>query len=303
MEAISRKYIGGSDAPVIVLGDYFGKKPYQLWLEKTGRVPLPELDTPDIRRGIRQEDVAAAVYEEKTGQKLRRVKRELVHAQFDFMRAHIDREILNEDAVLEIKCPRTMTYRKWQLEGVPAGPQIQGHHYLAVKGKGTIVFAIFCAELDEIMIVPIERDDQLIDLILDVEQQFWSFVEADEFPEIAPPAEISLPAIGGDLVKLETAEWARAASALQAARELKQEAEAIESQAKAQIITLMEDNPIVEGAGLRVYYKDSPGKTTFDSKRLKAENPELWKEYAKAGKPYKSFRPFFLKGGSYDGRE
>jgi predicted phage-related endonuclease len=221
----------------------------------------------------------------------------LVHPAKPFMIAHIDREILGQDAILEIKCPRYPVFRKWQLGGIPEGPQIQGQHYLSVKGKGVIVFAIFCAEIDEMMIVPIERDQQLIDLIEEKEAEFWKQVEAqDPSPFITPPEEVDLPPIGGDLVKLETDSWVKAVSALRDARELREEADAIEAEAKLRIQEIMDENgyEVVEGGGARIYWRWQKGSRRVDSRLLKTKYPDVYSAVLKETKPSRPFRPYFL---------
>jgi len=292
--------IGGSDAPVVVLGDYYDRTAHDLFLEKTGAIPPTNLDSPDIRRGLRQEPIAAKLYEEQSGYKVRRVNQLLRHPEQPFMVAHIDREILGLDgAPLEIKCPRSMVFRRYQLEGIPEGIQIQGQHYLSVKGKGVVVFGIFCAEVDELLIVPVERDQELIDLIEAKEAVFWDRVQAGQWPETAPAEEkIELPPIGGELVKIETEDWFRAAAALHEARSIKADAEALEAEAKNQILVLMGEYDVVEGAGLRVYHREQAGRRSLDKKALQAAHPDIdLTQYEKVGKPFKAFRPYFLEEG------
>ena len=292
-----RTGLGGSDAPVVVLGEYYGKTDHDLFLEKTGAIAPDDYDSPDIRRGLRQEPIAAQVYEEISGYKVRRVKKILRHKERPYILANIDREILGLDgAPLEIKCPRAMTFRKYQMEGIPEGIQIQGAHYLAVKGKGQVIFAIFCAELDEMLIVPVERDQELINLILDKESEFWSYVEAGEFPELPAPKPLDLLPIGGELVKVDTAEWVKAAAAFWTARGIKEEAIALEDEAKAKIIKLMGEHDVVEGAGLRVYHREQAGRKSFDKKALQAAHPEInIDDFYKVGEPFRSFRPYRIK--------
>lgn len=292
-----RKGIGGSDVPVIILGEYFGKTVQDLFFEKTNGSG-ENIDGPDIRRGKRQEPIAAMVYEEITGQKVRRINKVLQHPEHSFMLANIDREIVGEDAILEIKCPRHMTFRKWQREGVPEGPLLQGQHYLAVRGRGKVVFGIFCAEIDEMMIVPIERDNELIDLIINKEGEFWEFVKAKELPREFKPAQIDLPPVGGaDLIKLDTPEWAQATMDLREARELKTEAEAIEATAKAKVQELMGDHAIAEGANCRIYWQTQKGRESFNKKELQKDHPDIYSQYVKQGNPFRVFKPYFLKGG------
>lgn len=296
-----RKGIGGSDSPVVLLGEYFGKTRKDLFLEKTGQVSPEELDkNPDVRRGTRQEPIAAALYQEITGNKVRKVNRILTHPEKPFMLANIDREILGMDgAILEIKCPRAGVFRKWQMEGIPEGPQIQGNHYMAVKRKGLVVFAIFCAELDEMMVVPVERDQELIDYIEDADTNFWNLVEAGEFTEQETQEKLELPPVGGEVITIDHPDWEKAVQSLRTAKELKADAEELEAEAKAKVQSIMEEREadVVQGAGARVYWKWRDGKASVDAKRLQREEPDIYQRYLKRGKPFRVFRPYLdLKG-------
>jgi len=288
-----KKGIGGSDSPVVVLGEYYGKTARDLAIEKLSENVGDDLDNPDIRRGNRQEPIAAKVYEEITGHKVRPVKEILVHPKRSFMIASLDRMIEDLNAPLEIKCPRLLTYRKWKMEGIPEGPQIQGNHYLAVTGKKKIIFGIFCAEVDEMMIVPIERDQNLIDLIEDKEEAFWKLVQRGELPTYEYEAP-KLPAIGGEIIRLGSEKAIEVAQALREAKELQVEAKSLYEQAQKQMIALMGDAQAVQIDNTRIYYREQAGRKSFDKKLLQHEHPEIdLAAYEKQGKPFKVFRPFF----------
>ncbi len=300
-----RTGIGGSDAPICVLGECFGKTIHDLWLEKTGRISPADLDSPDIRRGIRQEPVAVAIYQEKTGHEVVDLKKTIRHPRFDFMVANIDRLIKPGDDVLEIKCPRLMVFRRWQLEGIPEYVQIQGQHYCEVLNSKRVVFGVFCAELDELLCVPVERDNDLISMIVDKETRFWNMVKADIDPGEPIPDHSNiptLPPIGGELVRIETEEWRKAAFALQEAKELKSEADALEEDAKERIRTLMADSGVAEGWGLRAYNREQAGRTTYDMKMFQKMNPHFdLSPYRKQGAPFRTLKTYFLKGATTNG--
>lgn len=290
--------LGGSDAPIVVLGEHYGRTAYDLWLEKTGQRPAPDLDSPDIRRGKRQEPVAAMVFEEVTGLKVQPAPAMIRHPTRPYMIAHMDRIILPDEDVLEIKCPRMMTYRKYQLEGIPAGIQLQGQHMLAIKTEAKrVVFGIYTAEIDEIMVVPIDRDEALIEMIQEAEGRFWERVEAREWPEPLPVVQsLALPKIGGELYRIEDSAWAKAAEAYYVSKAIQTEAEALVAASKDRLIDLMGEHDVVEGHGLRVYHRESAGRSSFDKEALAADHPEIdLSKYMKRGKPYRTFKSYFLE--------
>ena len=95
--------IGGSDAACVVgLNPY--KLPLQLYLEKRGELAEADLsDNAAVRWGNLLEDVVADHFAETTGKSVRRNAELLRSEQWPWMIAHIDRELVDEDAILECK--------------------------------------------------------------------------------------------------------------------------------------------------------------------------------------------------------
>ncbi len=294
-----RKGIGGSDAPVIVLGEYFGRTWRDLWLDKMG-LAEPTPTTPDMARGAFLEDKAAELFTAQTGLKLRRVNQIRVADGYPFMLANVDRIVQGTDDLVEIKVPRSHVVRKYRREGIPQGYQIQGQHYLSVLGRGAVIFAIYDVENHEVLAIRVERDDELIDLIVEKEREFWGYVEAGEAPPEPEAPAVELPPVStGEIVTMDSPEWARAVAQLKEAREILAEAKDFEAKARAQVQELMEKAgaDVAEGSGLRVYWKPQTGRRTFDVKALKAAHPDLDLEpYYKTGRPSRPFRPYFLEG-------
>jgi len=80
---------------------------------------------------------------------------------------------------------------------------------------------------------------------------------------------------------------------------LASEAKALEEEAKASVIDIMnaEGAEIAEGNNARIYYKEQSGRVSIDTKKLKKDQPEIWEQYKKQGKSFRSFRFYNLKGG------
>lgn len=98
--------IGGSDAPII-LGVSPYKTPVELWQEKTGQTEPPNLDSVEvIQWGNLLEDVVADEFSRRTGLKLRRVNETLSDRRDPFLMAHLDRRVVGERALVEIKTTR-----------------------------------------------------------------------------------------------------------------------------------------------------------------------------------------------------
>ena len=180
--------IGSSDAAAAV-----GLNPYQsqleLWLVKTGRDGgLPKVDPHDEESpmywGNILEPIVAAHYTRRTGNRVRKINAVLQHPDSDkaWMLANIDREVIGvgDVQILECKTAGINGARLWR-EGVPEYVQLQVHHQLAVTGKQAADVAVLLGG-QHLEIHRIERDEVLIRNLVQLEREFWHFVETDTPP-------------------------------------------------------------------------------------------------------------------------
>ncbi len=194
--AIRKQGIGSSDSAAAVgLNPY--KSQLELWLEKTGRDgnlpksdPLNE-DSPTYWGNI-LEPIVAAHYTKRTGLRVRRINAVLQHPDpsLPWMLANIDREVTgsNEVQILECKTAGINGARLWK-EGVPEYVQLQVMHQLAVTGKPAADVAVLLGG-QHLEIHRINRDEQLIARLIELERHFWQYVESDT----PPPADGSASA-------------------------------------------------------------------------------------------------------------
>ncbi|MDI1302505.1 MAG: YqaJ viral recombinase family protein [bacterium] len=180
--------IGSSDAAAAV-----GLNPYQsmleLWLIKTGRdAELPKVDPNDetspMYWGTLLEPIVAEHYTKHSGHRVRRINAVLQHPDPDknWMLANIDREIMGASDVQLLECKTAGEFgsRLWK-DGVPEYVQCQVQHQLAVTGKQAAdVCVLICGQ--EIRVYRIERDEDLIGNLIELERQFWRYVETDTPP-------------------------------------------------------------------------------------------------------------------------
>jgi len=180
--------IGSSDAGAAVgLNPY--QSPLELWLIKTGRDGgLPKVDPNDetspLYWGMLLEPIVAAHYTKRSGNRVRRINAVLQHPDRDkaWMLANIDREVVgaSDVQILECKTAGEFGTRLWR-DGVPDYIVCQVQHQLAVTGKAAAdVCVLMCGQ--EIRIYRIERDDALIARLIELERQFWRYVETDTPP-------------------------------------------------------------------------------------------------------------------------
>lgn len=286
-----RKGIGGSDSPAIL-----GVSPYRtaldVWMEKRGLVE-GQTETAPMRRGKMLEPLIGQMFTEQTG--IQFTKPELmVHPEHSFLLASMDGIAADGKTLIEIKCPGLSQFVKARREGIPEAWQIQGNHYAAF-GLKRMIFVVFNAELWELFYVEQEADSELQSIIIEEDRKFWQKVESGEIIEVESRPTLDLPPTKpGEVVQISTPEWLNAAHELREAQEILKEAKELEDGAKAEIIRLMGDSTAAEGAGLRAYHRVQNGRTTINTKLLKAEHPEIqWERYEKKGEPFRSFRPYF----------
>ena len=169
-----RKGIGGSDASVI-LGLNKWRTAFELWLDKTGQVPVSESASEAAYFGSILEDIVAKEFEVRSGKKVRRKKSMLKHPEYDFILANVDRMIVGEKAILECKTTSEYNLKEWENDEIPADYIVQVQHYLGVLGPEykKAYFAVLIGG-NKFVWKEIERDDELIEMIFTAEVEFWN---------------------------------------------------------------------------------------------------------------------------------
>lgn len=181
---IRRKYIGGSDAGAIIGVNPFSSA-FSVWAEKTGKVPEFEGNTA-TKVGNYLEDLVAKLFMEETGKKVQRMNFTIVNPAYPWACANIDREIIGEDAILEIKTTSSFDSMKMLRNGeYPDMWYAQMTHYLAVTGAQKAYLAVLIGNRDFKMF-ELERDVKEIDALMDAEKSFWNTYI---LPKRTPPAD------------------------------------------------------------------------------------------------------------------
>ena len=285
--------IGSSDAATAV-----GLNPYQssleLWMIKTGRdQDLPKPDPDDMSSpmywGNVLEPIVAEHYSRKTGNKVRRVNAVLQHPDPDkrWMLANLDYTVVGNDDVQILECKTAGEFgaRLWQ-DGVPEYYQCQVQHQLAVTGKQTAdVSVLRCGQ--DMQVFRIDRDEEVISRLIELERQFWHYVETDT----PPPADGSdsagralqalYPKDAGTVMDLsEDLSLCGDFDELVDIREKLSRLEQRESSLKQRIQETMGDASKAVFPSGEVSWRRSQDSTVLDSKKLLQEHPELLNEYS-----------------------
>ena len=178
--ALRHKYIGGSDAAAVVgMNTYVS--PYTLWAEKTGRLPGFEGNLA-TEVGTYLEEFVAQKFAQETGKKVRKSNQSWFNDQYPWAIANIDREIVGEDAGLEIKTTSELNLKKFKGGEYPANYYCQCMHYMAVTGKSRWYLAVLIGNR-EFKWFTIERDEDEINALMDAERTFKMYVDNDSPPQ------------------------------------------------------------------------------------------------------------------------
>ena len=162
--ALRHKYIGGSDAAAVVgMNSYVSA--YSLWAEKTCRIPGFEGNLA-TEVGAYLEEFVAQKFAQVTGKRVRKSNQSWFNDQYPWAIANIDREIVGEDAGLEIKTTSELCMGKFKGGEFPSNYYVQCMHYLAVTGKSKWYLAVLIGNRDFVWFT-IDRDEDEIKALLD----------------------------------------------------------------------------------------------------------------------------------------
>jgi len=288
---LRRRGIGGSDAAAVA-GVSRWKSAVGVWLEKTGQVEDQELGEAAYW-GTKLEGVVAEEFTERTGIKVRRRNAILQHPVHTFMLANIDREIIGQKIGLECKTTNAFMKDEWVDDNVPDAYYMQCQHYMAVTGFQSWYIAVLIGG-NTFMHKLIERNEELIQQLIEIEKSFWQHVVNGTMPPadgtdastealrnlypISNGQEIQLP----DTAELWIRQYERAGADIKAA-------EVRKSEAQNALQQMLGENEVGKVSDRLVAWKTIKAAERFDSKAFQEVHPNLYKQYVKIGAPQRRF--------------
>jgi putative phage-type endonuclease len=277
--------IGGSDAAA-VLGISPWTSTYALWAEKSGLSQDEKPQTDAMKMGNMLEPVVADLFAENEGRRIVELPVILSHPEYPHMLANVDRFVTDEHgkviALLECKTSGARSANKW-LEGVPSNYLAQVQHYLSVTGLPRAYVAVLVGGVDYHCFT-VERDEMMIDLLQIQEAMFWTSLEKQIAPEV-DGSEATIKVLRHQWQsKAETIiELPETAAVLLEQRaQAKQKASEVEeeiAECEAQLMACLQDNEVGTLGGEVVVTWKTSNRTSLDTKRLRAEKPELAREF------------------------
>lgn len=290
--------IGGSDASV-VCGISRYKSPVELWMEKTGQLP-PQEAGEAAYWGTMLESVVREEFTKRTGIEVSKPSVILQSEEHPFMLANVDGICEHPElgaCIFEAKTASAYKAGEWE-DTIPDEYMCQVQHYMAVTGyQGAYIAVLIGGNTFRWKFV--ERDEELISMLLELESAFWNHVQdctpppldgsdaskkflSERFPSSTPSSHITLPDAAADLL----AQYDEACEELEIITEKKQKAE--------NLLKEMMGSNEVGVAGGRVITWKNVAQERLDSKTLKAEHPALCKKYTSKT----SYRRFTIKEAS-----
>lgn len=182
--------IGGSDAAASI-GLSPWASPFSLWAEKKAET-VEDIDNRLMRWGRRLEEAIVNGFSEDTETPIVRYPFMLRSKKYPFMVVNLD--AVAPESVVEAKNVGIYMAEEWEDGAVPQHYGIQGQHALAVTGLDRICFAALVGGNDP-RYVEVERNEELIEKLIDGERKFWELVEANTPPAIDDGSDATLKAL------------------------------------------------------------------------------------------------------------
>lgn len=286
--------IGGSDAAVIA-GLNRWKSPFQLWLEKTGQTEPEDLsDNEYVYWGTVLEQAVADRFCQLTGKKVRR--QGMVQSTSDeWLLANVDRMVVGENAGLECKTANGFSAKQWDGDAVPDSYYLQCQHYMMVTGCDIWYIAVLIGG-NHFVYKEIPRNEEDIAALYAAEKAFWEKnVKGGEMPDV-DGSDSCTDALrerfpGGDMEAITLPE--AAAGIVTRLDELKETEKNVKEgikKAQNELCEMLGNCEIGYIGERKITWKTQAGRTTVDSKKLKAEMPDVYEKYSKKGNPIRVFK-------------
>lgn len=280
------KGIGGSDVATICgLNKY--KSALELWMEKRGYKGQDEAGE-SAYWGITLEPIVRNEFIKRTGLEVDTINLMLKHPKHEFMLANIDGIVIDlegKKSIFEAKTTSAYKLDGWKDDEIPEGYMLQIQHYMAVTGYERTYIAVLIGG-NTFKYKVVDKDEELIEMIIQLEKKFWDCVINDIPPEVdgsescttmlnnlyaksKKDSAIILPDKAQDIIE----EYNKNKEKEQFYAEKKDEC-------VNKLKSLIEDNEIAKVNNSIITWKNTTSER-LDSKKLKVEQPEIYNKYTK----------------------
>ncbi|WP_160690084.1 lambda-exonuclease family protein [Clostridium sp. C2-6-12] len=278
--------IGGSDVSIICgINKY--KSALELWMEKRGYKESEEAGE-SAYWGSTLEPIIREEFTKRTNLEVDTISLMLKHPEFDFMLANVD-GIVNDNegkkCIFEAKTASAYKLDQWKDDEIPEEYMLQIQHYMAVLNYERTYIAVLIGG-NTFKYKVVYRDEELIDMIIEIEKNFWNCVLNDIppnidgsesctnllnnlYPKAKKNCSIILPSEAEEIINEYN---------------INKEKEKFYSDKKDECINkikaMMEDNEAGAINNSIVTWKNTSTER-LDSKKLKEEQSEIYEKYIK----------------------
>lgn len=264
---------------------------YQLWCVKTGAEPAPDLSSIDyVYFGSLLEPIVASEFARRMNKKVRSQRELSRHPKFPFIAGHVDRLVLNENALLECKTSNAFDYRLWGESGgdhtcIPEYYLAQVDHYMLIKNCARSYLATLIGG-NEFRCYLIERNLGREERLLAALHDFWKLVQTDDPPEITNERDAKhrwKESVEGTMVPVDKAvrdKVVRLANVTKQRRDLEKEEEAL----RDYVIPLFKDRELLTEDGEPIARLTSFDRAYFNKEAFEKKHPAIAKRFTEQRK-------------------
>ena len=279
--------LGGSDAYQLILNEYGSK--FAVWIDKTGRDMSEKVESVPMKHGTMVESAIREWFVSETGLKVEKPSYIIRSDEHPFMFASLDGIGVDKDGeqfIFEAKDTWSFKNEPILSSGdIPKYWITQLHHYFAVTGikKAYLAYWFGNRIMDWQLI---ERDDELCNMIVKIESEFWAEnILKDIEPEIDYADERTSAYINEKFNQLidETVERPDVIDIAKRQWEIGQEISTLTNEREA--LTLQLKNTQGNFRSMTAGFFEMKNsrvlkeKEVFDVAKFKEENEDIYKKY------------------------
>ena len=295
-----KTYVGGSDLGSI-LGINNFRTALDVYIEKTAEGIVEDTAGEAAYWGTVLEDVVAGEYAKRTRLDIRTGPGLIRHSEYPFIACNIDYWVFDKGNrhILECKTANQMKVSCWGEEGtnqIPESYLYQVAYYAAITGAIRVDIAVLIGGQD-FRIYRYDKDEAMENKLLMVAKKFWNnHVMVGDPPKPKNDKDVAklYPKANGLEVRADDTILEKVC----VLQDLKAREKTLVEEIKDLQLCIkdyMQDGELLVGAEGKCYatWKNSEGRQSVDSKKLKSEYSDI---YQKCLKQSDGYRVFTLKG-------
>ncbi|MCP4264871.1 MAG: hypothetical protein GY777_04725 [Candidatus Brocadiaceae bacterium] len=292
-----KTYIGGSDLGSI-LGINNFRTELDVYLEKTAEGIAEDTASEAAYWGNVLEDVVAQEYAKRTGFKIEKPAGLIRHSEYPFIACNLDYWVIDDQGnshILECKTANQMKVTCWGEEGtdqIPESYLYQVAYYAAITGVNRVDIAVLIGGQD-FRIYRYDKDEVKESQLIRAAKKFWNnhvLAGVPPKPRTQEDAAKLYPKANGLEVRANDTILEKVC----VLQDLKAREKTISEEIKGLQLCIkdyMQENEVLVGEEGECYatWKNSAGRTSVDTKKLKAKYSDIYQQCLKISNGHRVF--------------